>query len=333
MRVLRGFGLRPGRFPSAALVAAVTIAGAARGDVPFPTCASVGCSDPDDFASYLFLAPGVLPNDYDPNSGEVWKYAPDSGMDIPGVWESTTGRPDVRIAVLDSGIRWDEADLGRKVALNPGELPVAPGCASQDCNGDGALSVDDFADACAADANGNGFCDGQDLIRFYEDGLDQDGNGFVDDIAGWDFADGDNDAEDKVRYGHGTGEAGDEVAEANNGFGFPGFAPSVFFLPLKVADSFIAIDQQFSQAVVYAVDRRVSVISEALGTVSSSTGGQQAVDYAYARGIPIIASAADEESRHHNAPAHYEHVIWVNSVRDGDGTFLDPDANGFDLLY
>lgn len=301
-------------------------------DVPWPTCSAAGCSDPADFASYLFVAPGTTPNDYSASSGEAWKYVPGSGMDITGVWESTTGRPDVVIAVLDSGNYWDNGDLARKVALNTGELPVPAGCASHDCNADGVVNVTDFADACAANLNGNGHCDGQDLIRFYSDGVDGDGNGFVDDIAGWDFADDDNDAEDEVRYGHGNGEASDEVAEANNGGGFPGFAPSVMYIPLKVADSFVAIDQEFARAVVYAVDRKVGVISEALGTVNSSPSGQAAVDYAYRNGIPLIASAADEESRHHNYPAAYGHVIWVNSVTKGDGTFLDENANGFELL-
>jgi hypothetical protein len=325
---------RPGRALglAGALACAAALAAPARGDVPYPTCADSGCSDPADFASYLFLAPGVLPDDYDPGSGEAWKYAAGSGMDIVGAWQTTTGRPDVVIAVLDSGIEWDRADLARKVALNPGELPVPEGCAALDCNGDGFVSVDDFEAACAADANGNGLCDGQDLLAFYSDGVDDDGNGFVDDIAGWDFQDDDNDPSDDVRYGHGTGEASDEVAEADNGSGFPGFAPSSFFLPLKVSDSFVAIDQDFLQAVVYAADRKASVISEALGTVNASASGQAAVDYAWRRGIPILASAADEESRHHNYPANYDHVIWVNSVRHGDGTFLDADANGYDLL-
>jgi hypothetical protein len=75
--------------------------------------------------------------------------------------------------------------------LNAAELPVPGGCGSQDCNGDGFVSVDDFAASCA-DSNGTGFCDGQDLIRQYSDGVDDDGNGYVDDIAGWDFLDDDN---------------------------------------------------------------------------------------------------------------------------------------------
>src|SRR3990172_2296169 len=199
---------------------AAQLAPPSRADVPFPTCAQAACSDPTDFAGYVNTATVGVPNDYDPNSGEAWKYAPDSGMDIPGVWQATTGRPDVVDAVLDSGIEWDRADLARMLWLNAAELPVPPGCASKDCNSDGFVSVDDFAASCT-DSNGTGFCDGQDLIRQHSDGVDDDGNGYLDDIAGWDFLDDDNDPSDDVRYGHGTGEAGDQVSEANNGSGFP----------------------------------------------------------------------------------------------------------------
>ncbi|MCK7479080.1 MAG: S8 family serine peptidase [Candidatus Moduliflexus flocculans] len=140
-------------------------------------------------------------------------------------------------------------------------------------------------------------------------------------MAGWDFQQEDNDADDEVDYGHGTGEAEDGVGEANNGSSFPGVAPSAMFVPLKVADSFIAVDTESARAVIYAVDNQVDVISEALGTVSGGPVSQAAIDYAYRRGIPIIASAADEQSRHHNLPAAFEHTIWVNSIRDADGTF------------
>ena len=49
--------------------------------------------------------------------------------------------------------------------------------------------------------------DPQDMIIAFKDGTDEDGNGFTDDIAGWDFLDNDNDAYDDVHYDHGTGEA------------------------------------------------------------------------------------------------------------------------------
>jgi hypothetical protein len=328
-------------------------------EVPYPNCAlpacdpacargDTGCTGSDDFADYLFLAPGTLPNDYsfDPaspeaGSGFLFEGTPSSGPaagvrvghDVVGGWRITTGRPDVVSAILDSGIRWSARELALKVALNTGELPLPAACnASFDCDGNGAVNAQDFAGAaCGAglaktvsDANGNanGFLDGQDLIELCSDGVDDDGNGFVDDIAGWDFQQDDNDPSDDVDYGHGTGEGSDQVAEANDGSGQPGVAPASMFVPLKVADSFVAIGTDFAQALVYAVDRQVSLVSEALGTISADAAGQAAIDYAYRRGVAVIASAADEQSQHHNAPAAFEHTVWVNSVRPADGELI-----------
>ena len=62
------------------------------------------------------------------------------------------------------------------------------------------------------DRNGNGMLDAGDLILNFSDGVDDDGNGYVDDIAGWDFMKDDNDPYDDTRYGHGTGEARDSTA-------------------------------------------------------------------------------------------------------------------------
>src|SRR5262249_23494546 len=117
----------------------------------------------------------------------------------------------------------------------------------------------------------------------------------------------------------------------NDGSGFPGVAPSTRFVPLRVNDSFIAIGTEFTQAVVYATDLGVDLISEALGTLTSGKVDQAAIDYAYAKGVPIVASAADEESFHHNFPAALGHTIWVNSIRNGDGTIVEEDDQ-FDIL-
>src|SRR5262245_14439264 len=45
-----------------------------------------------------------------------------SGMSVDKAWSLTIGRPDVRIAVLDSGIKWDSSDIVNKAWLNVGEL-------------------------------------------------------------------------------------------------------------------------------------------------------------------------------------------------------------------
>ena len=139
-------------------LALVAVAATARAEVPFPSC-TFPCIDPTDYASYLFLPPGVLPDDYafdpaNPASGGGWKYAfsedpvtgePGPGMNITAAWQVTTGRPDVVIAVLDSGIRWSEAEVARKLAPNLGELPAPPpACPGWDCDANGVVNALDF---------------------------------------------------------------------------------------------------------------------------------------------------------------------------------------------
>src|SRR5438270_283020 len=164
--------------------------------------------------------------DYDPlvenNPQELFGV---KGAGTNHAWEITTGRPDTVIAITDSGIIWSRPEIANKVHLNFGELPIpctgAP-CVTErssnwkdyDVNHDGVFNVQDYAhDPRVIDINHNGFIDGQDLIHSFSDGIDQDHNGYTDDIAGWDFYQNDNDPSDDVTYGHGSGEAADSSAE------------------------------------------------------------------------------------------------------------------------
>src|SRR6185503_600855 len=112
---------------------------------------------------------------------------------------------------------------------------------------DGVHDVADWADdARVGDRNANGLLDPQDLIRAFSDGTDGDADGYVDDIAGWNFVDDDNDPFDEVQYGHGTGEAEDSTAEADNG-GDVGTCPNCRVLPVRVGDSFVTDANLFAQ--------------------------------------------------------------------------------------
>jgi hypothetical protein len=263
--------------------------------------------------------------DYDPmvanNPQELF------GVKGPGTnraWEITTGRPDTVIAVMDSGIRWDEggiSNLVNKFYLNRGELPVPNGTSkggtlqSYDTNHDGVFNVKDYAgDARAVDLGGdfNTFLDPSDLIRTFSDGVDDDGNGYPDDISGWDFFERDNDPNDDVDYGHGTGEAEDSGGETETNLDPQ--CPNCRIMPLRVGDSFVADVNHFAEAVVYGVDNGISIVQEALGTLNNTGLAQAAVDYAYRRGVVVVASQADESAGHHNFPAALNHTMLVNSV-------------------
>src|SRR5213596_2729107 len=97
-------------------------------------------------------------------------------------------------------------------------------------------------------------------------------------------------------------------------------------MPVRVGDSFVAEVNRFAQGVVFAVDSGAAVIQEALGTLNNSAFGQESVDYAYRHNVPVMASAADEDSWHHNYPSNYVHTIVVNSIRDFGLDAVEPQS-------
>ncbi|HLY83944.1 MAG TPA: hypothetical protein VKQ71_13210, partial [Acidimicrobiales bacterium] len=153
----------------------------------------------------------------------------------------------------------------------------------------------------------------EDLILAFSDGIDHDGDGFANDIAGWNFVDNNNDPYDDVQYGHGTGEVQDSAGEANTTSQL-GTCPDCTIMELRVGESFVADINRFAQAVLYATDRGSSVIQEPLGTLNNSLFGREAIEYAYHHGTTVIASAADEAAEHNNQPSALPDTIVVNSV-------------------
>ena len=157
-----------------------------------------------------------------------------------------------------------------------------------------------------ADRNGNGLADPEDLILdpAYSNGIDDDRNGYVDDISGWDFLYGDNDPLDTVEYGHGTGEAKDSTARRERHRRRRHLPAAAGCCPVRVADSFIADGGRFAAGVLFAVDSGADVVQEALGALDATRRqAQQAIDAAYERRVVVVvASMADEASKHPNLP-------------------------------
>ena len=246
------------------------------------------------------------------------------GFSLDTAWQLTTGREDVVIAVLDSGIRWSYADLVNKLYLNRGELPFPENASTHDGNGDGVFNVQDYSgDSRVSDRNNNGLLDPEDLILTFSDCRDDDGNGYVDDISGYDFfagdhcgrGVGDNNPRDDTDFGHGTGIASTAAAETNNGIRDAGVCPRCSVLPVRVGDSFVVDANVFARGVVFAVRSGVAVIGSALGSYNNTPAARRAVDLAWEHGVPLIASAADEYSYHHNYPSVYNHTLYVNAIR------------------
>jgi hypothetical protein len=284
-----------------------------------------------------------------------------AGMSVDKAWAYTIGDPHVLIATLDSGIEWEQPDLVNKAYLNKGELQgthkpqtsAGAACggtgdlAGYDCDGDGVFTIADYiadprispvvtgdkcidpqaltpttTDRMMGDVNHNCILDAGDLIEMFSDGVDDDGDGYVDNISGWDFYKNDNNPYDDTRYGHGTGEEKDSSAQGNNNLSGIGGCPLCRVMMLRVGDSFIADSNDYAKAVVFATDTGASVIQEALGTINMSNLARDAEDYAYSNNVTIVASMADENSRHHNFPASSTHTLPVHSI-----TYNGPDYN------
>src|SRR4051794_11182763 len=258
-----------------------------------------------------------------------------SGYNAAGAWKLTRGRPDVTIAILDTGIKWDRSGLRQRVHLNKGELPLPQGCSSSDydCNGDGQFNVDDYAGDSRVTHSGP--ITGEDLIHAFSDGTDADHNGYVDDIAGWDFFDNDNDPSDDSSYfaakNHGGGRANDAVERGNDASGGLGVCPHCQFVPLRVWDTFVSDGNTFGQAMMYAADRGVAVIEGADGSMYHSAFAEAASEYAYRHGVVQTFSGDDLNTGDHNYPANYSHVMLIQgTVPDTIGADVG-DATGAPL--
>jgi len=262
-----------------------------------------------------------------------------AGMKVDQGWLLSTGDPTIIVGVLDSGIKWSEGGLIEKHYLNARELRACPPPGADvnnadpfvgfDVNGDGMFTIRDYdAAPWLEDINFNGRRDPQDLIwgddggGACSDSVDDDNNGYTDDIAGWDFFWNDNDPSDDGDFGHGTGEANDSSSEIHDDGGRGGICARCLVLHVRVGDSFIIDVNQFAEGTIFVVDSGAHVVQEALGSINNTPFSQLAIDYAYFNNVPIVASAADETSYHHNYPGSLEHTIYVHAiVHDGNNEF------------
>lgn len=346
---LSSTGRRVRRWLATAVLGTAAVAATAEAAWPPPLGADM--SKPENWPS----DPGFAQHDGKGNvtggDWNQWSWIPDSytgapnfrhvekaigaGMHADTAWQRTVGDRRVMIAVLDSGVYWDNDDLVNKYYLNRKELPPpAEACRGPnfkdsdpwDADGDGVFNTLDYAtengnqvprtpcDPAVPDQNANKMIDPQDLILLFSDGKDDDGNGYVDDISGWDFFRNDNDAYDEARFGHGNGEARDSGAEGNNGRGGLGICPECTLLMVRVGDSFVVDSNDFSASVVFSVDSGANVIQQALGGLNRPFYAEDAINYAYNNNVVVISSAADELSYHHNMPATTDHTVYVHAI-------------------
>ncbi|MGH2628471.1 MAG: S8 family serine peptidase, partial [Anaerolineales bacterium] len=149
-------------------------------------------------------------------------------------------------------------------------------------------------------------------------GVDDDGNGFVDDEHGWDFANNDRDPLDD--HSHGTHVAGiAAAAPSDNPAGVVGICPRCSLAAVKVlgADGSGTLDA-VANGVVYATDNGARVINMSLGASIGSASLESAVNYAWDRGVVVVAAAGNSGTDSRLYPAAYPNVMAVGSTNSGD---------------
>lgn len=212
-------------------------------------------------------------------------------------WNIEQGSADVLVGVIDTGVDYLHQDLRGQIWVNTIE-----------------------------DLNHNGRLDSTDV-----NGIDDDGNGYVDDVIGWDFTDApnfpdggdyldpDNDPMDEFAGGHGTAVGGIIAAATDNVTGVAGIAPGARIMPLRAgtAAGFLEEDD-IAEAIVYGVQNGCRIINMSFGDVVYSHLIKDAVMYGSSQGVLFVSSAGNSGNSTLQYPAGYDETISVGATDEND---------------
>lgn len=168
------------------------------------------------------------------------------------------------------------------------------------------------------------------------DGIDNDENGFVDDIRGWDFVSvdpcevypgedpGPPDNDPMDFYGHGTHVAGIAASVGNNGLGVVGISWNSKIMPLRAGYrsscgcygwlESVAI----ADALVYAADNGADIVNMSFGGYEISRIEREAIDYCAAAGVLLIAATGNDATDKPLYPAAFDSVVAVAGTDEFD---------------
>lgn len=174
-------------------------------------------------------------------------------------------------------------------------------------------------------------------------GIDDDNNGYIDDVNGWDAADNDNNPNPPTNaMDHGTHCAGIAAAATNNNTGIASIGFGVRLIGVKCqlnTGSNTGIANGYG-GIIYAAKVRARVISCSWGGAGSAAAEQAVINYAWNRGCIVIAAAGNNNVSTMFYPAAYNNVYSVASTTTGDvkssfsnyGAWVDISAPGSNIL-
>jgi len=291
-------------------------------------------------------------------------------IDMPQAWEYVKGDSNVIIAVIDGGTDWEHPDLIDNIWINEDEHEGdangdgAPGLAGVDDDGDGGIDLNDMHVMVSDYDNDEVALWGQNEILESTPGapggdddfddvalaaLDDDENGFPDDIRGWDFGEWDNNPTsqpaDLDAYFHGTVTSGLASARTNNRIHVAGVGWNCTVMAIKCgrdAKEFERGIYNSIEAIQYAVNNGADILNLSFGGfyAPSEYERTEGVEYAYSRGVLVVASAGNELVPYPHYPSGYPHALSVTWVYSNDqitayttyGDAVDVAAPGVMLL-
>lgn len=142
-------------------------------------------------------------------------------------------------------------------------------------------------------------------------------------------------------HGHGTHCAGVIAAKRNNSVGIAGVACDAKIMPVKVlTDSGSGSTETVAAGIRWAADNNAKVISMSLGGASGSTILESAVNYAWGKGVLIVAAAGNENTTNKSYPGGYTKVVSVGASTTADtrasfsnyGSWVTVAAPGVDII-
>ena len=233
---------------------------------------------------------------------------PGVDLDVVKAWELQTGSREIKVSVIDTGVDYNHQDLKDNMFVNSGE-------------------VGEYTDLVTG------------TIKNKEnDSVDNDGNGYIDDVRGWNFVMATNDPMDD--HSHGTHVAGTIGAVGNNNLGTVGVNWHVTILPAKFlsAGGSGTLDAAV-QAIEYSTRMGVHVMSNSWGGGGYSQALADVIEVASKKGILFIAAAgndgADNDvSSHYPSSYEFDNVISVaaSDNRDQKASFSNFGKKNVDVL-
>lgn len=231
-------------------------------------------------------------------------------------WDITKGKPEILIAIVDSGTDYEHEDLAGNLWTNPNEIP--------------------------------------------DNGKDDDNNGKIDDVHGWDFVGNvsfqqvingvfleDNDPKVRVANlsagdvrGHGTNVAGVAAAVTNNAKGVAGMGFNCRFVPIKCGSDNASAGGIYRgyEAILYAARLGADVINCSWGGFGNSPAEQDVISQVTAMGSLVVAASGNNSLftdaapvRHY--PSNYLEVLSVGATQQTDATAGFSNYGGRTLIY